>query len=82
MTLPATAALGSIVYVQGLGVGGWILTANGGQTVQVGSLATSAGGTVTSGNQWDAIGVVCVVANTTWAMFSSVSSALGGFTVA
>lgn len=82
ITLPATAALGSIVYVQGMGAGGWVLTANAGQTIQVGSSATSTGGTVTSGDQWDAIGVVCLVANTTWSMLAPVSSALGGFTVA
>ncbi len=79
VTLPATAALGSIVAVQGKGAGGWILTANGGQTIQVGSSATSAGGTVTSANQWDAIEVVCVTADTTWAMRPPVSS---GYTIA
>lgn len=67
VTLPATAAVGDVVAVQGLGAGGWVLTAAAGDTIQVGSSATSAGGTVTSANQWDAIEVVCVVANTTWA---------------
>lgn len=82
VTLPATAAIGSIVYVQGLGAAGWVLTANTGQTIHIGSSATSSGGTVTSGDQWDAIGVVCVVANTTWSMLPPVSSALGGYTLA
>lgn len=67
VTLPATAALGSVIAVQGKGAGGWVLTANTGQTIQVGSTATSSGGTVTSQNQWDSIEVVCVTANTTWA---------------
>lgn len=67
VTLPATAAVGDVVAVQGLGAGSWVLTAAAGDTIQVGSSATSAGGTVTSANQWDAIEVVCVVANTTWA---------------
>jgi hypothetical protein len=79
VTLPATADLGSTVAIQGLGAGGWVLTANAGQTIQVGSAATSSGGTVTSVNQWDSIVVVCVVANTTWAMQSSVTAA---FTIA
>ena len=79
VTLPATAALGSVISVQGLGAGGWILTANTGQTVQIGSTATSSGGTVTSSNQWDAIEVVCVVANTTWALRAPVTS---GFVIA
>ncbi len=67
ITLPATAALGSVIAVQGKGAGGWILAANTGQTIQVGSTATSTAGTITSANQWDAIEVVCVTANTTWA---------------
>lgn len=67
VTLPAVAAIGDIVAVQGLGAGGWVLTASAGDTIQVGASATSAGGTVTSANQYDAIEVVCVVANTTWA---------------
>lgn len=67
ITLPAVAAAGDIVAVNGLGAGGWVLQAAAGDTIQVGSAATSAGGTVTSANQWDSIEVVCVVANTTWA---------------
>lgn len=67
VTLPAVAAIGDIVAVQGLGAAGWVLTASAGDTIQVGASATSAGGTVTSANQYDAIEVVCVVANTTWA---------------
>ncbi len=74
ITLPATAALGDMVTVQGLGAAGWVLTANTGQTIHVGSAATSSGGTVTSSNQWDAIQVVCVVANTTWAVTYIMSS--------
>lgn len=66
ITLPATSVLGDRIAVQGLGAAGWILTANAGQTIQVGSSATSTAGTVTSTNQWDSIEVVAVVANTTW----------------
>ncbi len=79
VTLPATAPLGSRVRVQGKGAAGWILAASGAQTIQIGSVATTAGGTVTSQNQWDAIEVVCVTANTTWAMSPPVTS---GFTIA
>jgi hypothetical protein len=35
ITLPATAALGSVIIIQGKGAAGWILTANSGQTIQV-----------------------------------------------
>lgn len=79
ITLPATAAVGNIVAVQGLGAAGWVLAANTGQTVQVGQSATTSGGTVTSAANYDAIEVVCIVANTTWAMRGPVSS---GFTTA
>lgn len=76
VTLPATAALGSEVAIAGKGAGGWILTANGGQTIQMGASATSSGGSITSSNQWDTIVVVCVTANTTWVVLYAVSSGL------
>lgn len=77
ITLPATAAVGAIVAVQGLGAAGWVLEPNSGQTIQVGQ--TAAGISVTSAANFDAIEVVCIVADTTWAMRSGVSS---GFTTA
>lgn len=76
VTLPATAAEGSVVAVQGKGAAGWILTANTGQTIKLGSSTTSSAGTLTSTNQWDAIEVICVTANTTWATRFTVSSGL------
>lgn len=79
VTLPATAAAGSTIAIQGLGAAGWVLTANTGQTIQVGQSATSSGGTVTSANNYDSIQVVCIVANTTWGMKCCVTS---GFTIA
>lgn len=74
VTLPATAALGSVVAIQGKGAAGWVLTANAGQTIQVGQSATSSGGTVTSAANFDAIQVVCITANTTWAVSYVLSS--------
>lgn len=67
VTLPATAALGSIVHVVGKGAGLWRLTANTGQTVKFGDQTTSTAGTITSTNQYDAVQVVCITADTTWA---------------
>lgn len=78
VTLPATAAEGSVIAVQGKGAAGWVLTANTGQVIHLGSSASSSAGTLTSTNQWDAVTVVCVTANTTWA----VSSVVGNITVA
>lgn len=79
VTLPATAAVGSVVSVQGKGAAGWILAANTGQTIQVGQTASSATGSVTSAANYDSISVVCITANTTWATLYVLSS---GVTVA
>jgi hypothetical protein len=79
ITLPTTAALGSVVIVQGKGAGGFILAAGAGQTIQVGQSATSTAGSVTSAANYDAIQVVCITANTTWATSYVLSS---GVTVA
>jgi hypothetical protein len=76
VTLPATAALGSTVSVQGQGTGGWTLAANTGQTIQYGQTATTSGGSFSSAHQYDNIQVLCIVANTTWAVLSSVSTGL------
>lgn len=79
VTLPATAALGSRIAIQGLGAGGFIVDANAGQTIQFGVAVTSSGGTLTSANQYDAIEVVCIVANTTWGVRFAITA---GMTVA
>lgn len=79
VTLPATCAVGDRVAVQGLGAGGWILTANTGQVANIGQSPTSSGGTVTSAANFDRIEVICITANTTWGLVSLVSS---GVTVA
>lgn len=78
ITLPATAAEGSIIAVQGKGAAGWILAANTAQVIHLGSSASSATGSLTSTNQWDAVEVVCVTANSIWA----VKSVIGNLTVA
>lgn len=77
ITLPSVAAVGAIVAVQGNGTGGWILRPGVGQTIKVGQ--TSASTSITSAAQYDAIQVVCVVANTTWTTSYLISS---GVTIA
>jgi hypothetical protein len=74
ITLPSTAAIGSVVSIQGEGSGGWTITAPDSQIIHVGSTATSAGGTVSSANRYDAITLVCIVADTEWGMYGPVSS--------
>lgn len=77
-TLPATAAIGNIIAVQGNGAGGWNVTANTGQTIKLGSSTTSSAGSLASTNRYDAIELVCITANTTWAA----RFAVGNLTVA
>jgi hypothetical protein len=72
VTLPTTAALGSIVAIQGSGAAGWVLAPGAGQTIKVGQ--SSASTSVTSAANYDAIQVVCIVANTTWAVSYVLSS--------
>lgn len=76
ITLPATASLGDRVAVSGLGAGGWVLTGNTGQVIKLGSSTTSSSGSLTATNQFDAIEVVCIIANTTWAARFVISSGL------
>jgi hypothetical protein len=77
VTLPSTAALGSVVEVMGLGAGGWKLSANTGQTIKVAGTTTSSSGSLASTSQYDAIIVKCIVANTTWAVIPATT----GYTV-
>lgn len=76
ITLPVTAAAGSVVAIAGNGAGGWILQPGAGQTIkiQAGSASTS----ITSAEQYDCIEVICTVANTTWVARSVVTT---GFSV-
>lgn len=74
VTIPATAVQGSVIGVQGTGAAGWILQANAGQTIHDGNVASSVAGTITSTNQWDSVKVLCVIANTTFAVISSQGS--------
>lgn len=76
ITLPATAAAGSVISIVGNGAGGWVLAPNAGQTIQV--LTATASTSVTSAERYDCIEVVCVVANTTWVARSIVTT---GFTI-
>jgi hypothetical protein len=78
VTIPATAAEGSLFAVQGKGAAGWILQMNTGQICHFGSSPTTSAGSLTSSNLWDCVEIICVTANTTFAVRSSV----GNITVA
>lgn len=79
LTLPTTAALGSIIRIVGKGAGLFAIAQGAGQTIHFGAsdTTTGAGGSLTATNQYDAIELVCTVANTDFTVLSSV----GSFTV-
>lgn len=68
LTLPAVAPFGSEVAVCGNGSGGWIIAQNAGQTIHFGvdNTTTGIGGSLASTNQYDAIRLLCTIANTDW----------------
>lgn len=75
-TLPATAAVGDIVAVQGAGAGGWRIAQNASQVIKwsdngvVGTdqTTTGTGGRLDSSDAFDSVELICVIANTTWAV--------------
>lgn len=74
VTLPASAMAGSVISVQGQGSGGWLIQAPGAQIIHIGSSPSSAGGSVSSANRYDAITLVCIVDDSEWGMYGPVSS--------
>lgn len=76
ITLPTTFAIGDVVIIKGLGAGGWILEAGTATTIQMGTSATSAAGSLTSANQYDTVSVTGLVANTTWSVDFALSTGL------
>jgi len=74
VTLPATAAEGSVVGVASANAGGFIFTANGGQTIKFLGQTTTSGGSWTSAEQYDVMIVLCIVANTTWMVIQAPGS--------
>ena len=76
LTLPATAVVGDRIRIAGKGAGGWRCAQNAGQTINFGNTATTAGvaGYIDSTNQYDALELLCITANTTWVALSSVGN--------
>lgn len=79
MTLPATAVLGDTIRIVGKGAGLYSIAQNAGQTIHYVDVdsTTGAGGSVTAIEQYAAIELVCITANTDWAVLSST----GNFTI-
>lgn len=75
LTLPATSSVGDEIDVIGKGAGGWLVQCGGAQTIVVGSVSTSVGGSVASTNRHDSFYMICTVANTEWILGSAPQSA-------
>ncbi|NGX36858.1 MAG: hypothetical protein K1000chlam2_00003 [Chlamydiae bacterium] len=79
LTLPATASIGEVVQVIGKGAGLYKIAQNAGQTIHYISsdTTTGVGGSLTAIEQYAALELVCITANTDWAVLDS----SGNFTV-
>ena len=69
LTLPSTAAFGTIIKIRGYGAGGWTVAQNASQQIILGAKGATTvgtGGSVSSTNRYDKITPFCAVANTTW----------------
>jgi hypothetical protein len=72
-TPPATCAVGTIFAIAGAGAGGWSINlATNSQTLNFGSTAGTTA--LASTNRYDSVKFVCVTANTTFVMISSVGN--------
>lgn len=73
LTLPDTAAIGSRLKIQGKGAGGWRIAQNAGETIHFGSVdtTTGVGGYLEFTNRYDSIELVCITANTDWAVLTA-----------
>jgi hypothetical protein len=81
LTLPTTAAFGTVINIVGKGAGGWKVAQNAGQNIQLGSSSSTVGvaGYIQSTNQFDSIDLLCTTANTTWTV---IGGPQGNITVA
>lgn len=70
-TLPTTSVLGDVIYLTGMGTSSWKIIYGASQYIQIGALAsTVTTGNIASTNTFDAINLVCTVANTSWQAFT------------
>lgn len=74
LTLPATAAVGDVIRVVGKGAGGWRIAQNAGQAItwdETAATTTGVGGMLDSTDDFDAVELVCMTANTDFVVLSS-----------
>lgn len=68
LTMPTIASVGSITEVCGIGVGNWIISLNGGQSIKYNTSTPAT--SITSTNPADTIRILCTVANTQFIVLS------------
>lgn len=78
LNMPATVAVGAVFAVVGNGAGGWVVQMNTGQVANLSATPTMSGGTLSSSNRYDCIEIICVVANTTFVVRSSMGTVVPG----
>lgn len=74
LTLPATAAVGDVTRVIGLGAGGWKIAQNASQYISWDEstvTTTGATGYLSSSDDHDAVELICTVTNNGWGVLSS-----------
>lgn len=76
LTLPTSAIVGDIIEISGRGAGGWKVAQNSGQTIRLGSAASTTGvtGSLDSANRYDVVTLRCIVANTDFTVVSKIGS--------
>jgi hypothetical protein len=76
VTLPTTAAVGSVVRVSGMGAGGWKIAQNASGVIHFGKTdtTTGTGGYISSTLTRDGVELVCCVANNEWNVVGSVGN--------
>lgn len=76
ITLPTTAAVGSVIRIVGMGAGGWRLAQGASQQVIFGNMTNTLGATgqINSTHERDCVDVVCIIANTTWQVISAIGN--------
>lgn len=76
LTLPATAALGSVFAIAGFSSGGWRLAQAASQVIHFGNQDTSTGtgGYLEFTHRYDCVEIVCVVADTEFTVRSSIGN--------
>lgn len=76
LTLPATAAYGTIIAVVGKGAGGWKIAQNALQVIHFGfvNTTTGTGGSLASTLQYDVVYLLCTAANTDFTVVQSMGN--------